>query len=257
MTGNSPPDLSIHRGLSRRHLLQTAALSTAAIASTGLAAGDGTSTTRPESAPPLPPAFGLVHELKPLPFEPAKLKGLSSRLIESHWTNNYGGSVRALNEVQIRLFSASKDPATPNFLYNGLKREHLMRTGSVILHELYFDNLGGSGVAGERMRSTLAEAFGTFDAWLSEFRRVSLGLGGGSGWVVLAWNHHFRALENYWLADHMHYPAGSDPLLVIDLYEHSYQMDFGAATARYVDAFFDNLNWEVVQARYETALQRT
>ena len=104
------------------------------------------------------------------------------------------------------------------------------------------------------MRTAIARDFGSFDTCMNEFRRISLGLGGGSGWVVLAWNHHFGTLENYWMADHMHYPAGSQPLLVIDLYEHSYQMDYGAATASYLDAFLDNVNWDEVQARYERAI---
>ncbi|MGI9205373.1 MAG: Fe-Mn family superoxide dismutase, partial [Woeseiaceae bacterium] len=72
---------------------------------------------------------------------------------------------------------------------------------------------------------------------------------GGSGWVVLGYNRHFKSLENYWMADHMHSPAETVPLLVMDMYEHSYQMDFGAATARYIDAFFANINWDTAMAR--------
>jgi len=232
--------------LTRRGLLQGAAIAPMMFAGTiGAAAAAELAT---------PKAFSRIHERKPLGFDASKLRGLSMQLIESHWANNYGGSVRTLNAVQSQLASLLGGSDVPNYLYNGLKREHLMRTGSVILHELYFDNLGGSGHAGADLRTRIAADFGSFDACIDEFRRISLGLGGGSGWVVLAWNHHFGMLENYWMADHMHYPAGSEPLLVIDLYEHSYQMDYGAATARYVDAFLDNVNWEVVQARYERAV---
>jgi len=194
-------------------------------------------------------AFAPFHELKPLTFDPAKLNGLSSRIIESHWQNNYGGSVRALNGVKQQLAAALANKDTPAFLYNGLKREHLMRTGSVILHELYFDNLGGNGRADTQARQVISQSFADFDTWETEFRRIAGGLGGGSGWVILGYNHHFQTLENFWMADHMHYPASTRPILVIDMYEHSYQMDFGAATARYVDAFFNNINWEVVLAR--------
>ena len=67
--------------------------------------------------------------------------------------------------------------------------------------------------------------------------------------MILGYNRHFQTLENFWMADHMHYPASTKPLLVIDMYEHSYQMDFGAATARYIDAFFNNINWETVLGR--------
>jgi Fe-Mn family superoxide dismutase len=196
-------------------------------------------------------AFDVKHEPKPLPFDAAKLNNLSARLIESHWSNNYGGSVKALNETNRRLAAALADPDLPAFTYDDLKREHLMRTGSVVLHELYFENLGGDGKAPSDIRTLVGSAFGDFSRWETEFRRIATGLAGGSGWVMFGYNRHFRALENYWMADHMHSPATSVPLLVMDMYEHSYQMDFGAATAKYVDAFFSNINWDTVAARVE------
>lgn len=204
-----------------------------------------------DSVPRVRP-FADSHELVPLPFDSGKLDGLSARLIESHWSNNYGGSVRALNETNKRLAAALSDPDLPAYTYNDLKREHLMRTGSVILHELYFENLGGGGKADSQTRNFIGSAFGSFDLWETEFRRIGVGLGGGSGWVVLGYNRHFQGIENYWMADHMHSPAATVPLLVMDMYEHSYQMDYGAATARYVDAFFANINWESVASRIES-----
>jgi Fe-Mn family superoxide dismutase len=200
-----------------------------------------------------PPAFQSQESLKPLPFDPARLNGLSERLIRSHWENNYGGAVKALANVKARLAQAAGDKDLPPYVYNDLKREHLVRTGSVVLHELYFDALGGSGQAGAAERQAIAQAFGSFDAWEAEFRRIGAGLGGGSGWVVLGFNQHTRQLENYWMADHAHAPAATLPILVMDMYEHSYQMDFGAAAAKYVDAFFQNIQWEAVGARLAQA----
>lgn len=229
----------------RRNLLKGATF--------GIAAGL-MSTTTPANAQDIGldaaiGAFHTSHEMKPLPYEPSSMNGLSTRIIESHWSNNYGGSVRALNAVNGRLVEALAAPDTPAFIYNDLKREHLMRTGSVILHELYFDNLGGDGTAAGDARSLIASSFGDFDTWETEYRKIAAGLGGGSGWVILGYNKHFQCLENYWMADHMHSPATTVPLLVMDMYEHSYQMDFGAATARYIDAFFANINWDEVIAR--------
>ncbi|MFZ2452713.1 MAG: Fe-Mn family superoxide dismutase [Methylovulum miyakonense] len=198
-------------------------------------------------------SFTTVHEPKPLPFSPAKLDGISEKLIRSHWENNYSGAVKALNTVKQRLAVALADADTPPFLYNDLKREHLARTGSVVLHELYFHNLGGSGKAGETLQQALAEAFGSYGAWEKEFRRVGAGLGGGSGWVVLGYNLHTGLLENYWLADHLHSPAATLPILVLDMYEHAYQMDYGASATQYVDAFFRNVQWDVAAARLEKA----
>lgn len=196
-------------------------------------------------------SFGQVHQPKPLPFDSGALNGLSKRLIDSHWSNNYGGSVRALNETKQRLADALADRELPPYIYNNLKREHLMRTGSVVLHELYFENLGGNGRADQAARQWIASGFGDFDRWETEFRRIANGLGGGSGWVILGFNRQFGTAENYWMADHMHSPAMTEPLLVMDMYEHSYHIDFGSAAGQYVDAFFDNVDWEAVLARIE------
>lgn len=203
------------------------------------------------------PAFAPVHQPKPLTFDPARLDGLSEKLIRSHWENNYGGSVKALNAVRQKLEQTLADKDAPPFLYDDFKREHLMRTGSVVFHELYFGNLGGSGEADAEMRRSVGAAFGRFEAWEAEFRRIGVGLGGGSGWVVLGYNLHSGQIENYWLADHLHSPAATLPLLVMDMYEHSYQMDYGAAAARYIDAFFRNIRWETVAERFAHAQHAT
>jgi superoxide dismutase, Fe-Mn family len=202
-----------------------------------------------------PSAFTAIHEAKPLPFDPSKLDGLSEKLIRSHWENNYGGSVKALNTIKQRLTAALDDIALPPFVYNDLKREHLMRTGSVVLHELYFGNLGGTGKPNVSLRKALDEAFGSYDKWEKEFKRMGAGLGGGSGWVMLGYNMHTNLLENYWLSDHLHSPVATSPVLVLDMYEHSYQMDYGATAPAYIDAFFHNIQWDVVASRLEKALK--
>lgn len=196
-------------------------------------------------------AFEFQYVPKPLPFNPRRLNSLSERLVQSHWENNYGGAVRALNAVRGRLREQLEAKAPP-YVYNGLKREQLLRTGSVVLHELYFANLGGSGTPAAELRARIAADFGSYDAWEREFRTVGEGLGGGSGWVVLGFNEQFGMLENYWMADHSTSCARTRAVLVMDMYEHAYHLDFGAAAARYIDAFFANINWEVVSARLET-----
>lgn len=233
----------------RRNFLATTALGVGSL-SLGAAAHAATPTDAPAQTASNPaPAFQSGENLKPLSFDPAKLANLSERLIRSHWENNYGGSVKALALVKKRLSEALGEKDLPAYVYNDLKREHLVRTGSVVLHEHYFDNLGGTGRAAAAERRTLADAFGSFDTWETEFRKIGAGLGGGSGWVMLGFNHHTRQFENYWLADHAHGPAATTPILVMDMYEHSYQMDFGAAAARYIDAFFQNIQWDTVAAR--------
>jgi Fe-Mn family superoxide dismutase len=194
-------------------------------------------------------AFAYEHKPVPLPFDAKALRGISERLIQSHWENNYVGASKALNTVRSKLSQALGDGNTPPYVYTGLKREQSIRTGSVVLHELYFANLGGDGKAPADLRTSIGAAFGSYDKWESEFRKIGQGLGGGSGWVILGYNEHLRLLENYWLADHATNPAFTRPLLVMDMYEHAYQMDYGAAAAKYIDAFFANIEWQSVGKR--------
>jgi Fe-Mn family superoxide dismutase len=202
-----------------------------------------------EEKPMVDTAFDYQHSPSPLPFAAKALNGISEKLIQSHWQNNYIGALTALNTVRGRLKLALSDSNTPAYVYNGLKREQLIRTGSVVLHEHYFANLGGDGKAGAQLRSKIAGSFGTFDAWESEFRKIGQGLGGGSGWVMLGFNEKIKLLENYWMADHATAPADVKPVLVMDMYEHAYQMDYGAAAGKYIDAFFANINWDTVAQR--------
>jgi len=205
---------------------------------------------------PSAPAFAGRHEPKPLPFDPAKLPGLSERLIRSHWENNYCGALKALNVVEQRLAAMLEDPDLPPYVYGGLKREELLRTGSVRLHELYFANLGGDGEPGPSMEQILAHDFGTFARWETDFRRTASALAGGSGWVILARGPD-GDLHNYWAWDHTSFAAGSRSLLVLDMYEHAYHLDYGAAAARYIDAFMQNVHWEEVSRRLVQATTRT
>jgi Fe-Mn family superoxide dismutase len=224
-----------------------------AVAALGLGATAMTAAGTAQAAAPNAPAFAGLHQPKPLKFDPAKLVGLSERLIRSHHENNYTGSVKALNMIEGRLAAALADPDLPPVVYGGLKREELHRTGSVVLHEIYFDGLGGNGQAGGSIRAALDTAFGSFDRWETDFRRTGMSLAGGSGWCVLVYNLHTRSLHNHWAWDHMHGAIAGVPLLALDMYEHSFHMDYGAAAAKYVDAFFRNIDWETVERRYAQA----
>ena len=199
----------------------------------------------------MPPAFAGKHSPVPLPFNPAKLNGISEKLITSHHDNNYAGAVKALNLVENHLAGMMGDKDIPAYLYGDLKREELIRTGSVVMHEKYFANLGGNGKADGTVRKLVEQNWGSFDAWDGEFRRIANALSGGSGWTVLAYNNHTKELHNYWMADHSTSPAFSTPILVLDMYEHAYQMDYGAAAAKYIDAFMTNVNWDEVNKRGE------
>jgi Fe-Mn family superoxide dismutase len=218
-----------------------------------IAGGAAQAVAQTPPAPAAPGAFRGRHAVKPLPIDAAKLKGLSERLVRSHWENNYSGAVRALNAVEQRLDAMMKDKDLPPYIYGDLKREELIRTGSVVLHEHYFANLGGDNKAAGKALELIKEWWGGYDAWEAEFKRTANALGGGSGWVVLALNLHTGEAHNYWASDHTTQAVLGVPLLVLDMYEHAYHIDFGAAAARYVDAFMDNVNWEEVTKRAEWA----
>jgi Fe-Mn family superoxide dismutase len=183
-----------------------------------------------------------AYPMKPLGCDPSRLKGLSEKLIVSHYENNYGGAVRRLNAITDQL--ANLDMASaPVFVLNGLKREQLIAMNSMILHELYFDGLGADGGPDAALGDAIARDFGSFERWRAEFVAMGKALGGGSGWVLLTYSHRDGRLVNQWAADHTHAVAGATPILALDMYEHSYHMDYGAKAPAYVDAFMENVNW--------------
>jgi Fe-Mn family superoxide dismutase len=223
---------------SRRDFLQ---ISGAAVAGSLLVSpGAGAAPT------PAPIAAG-GHRVRDLPFQPAKLKGLSAAMITSHHQNNYGGAVKNLNKVELELAKVTKD--TPGFQVAALRERELTYTNSMILHEQYFGNLGGDGKLAGAIDKRLAAQFGSTARWEELFRATALSLGGGSGWVILDLNHATGDLRIYGSGGHSQALAFGQPLLVLDMYEHSYAMDYGAGHAKYVDAFFQNVRWSEVDAR--------
>jgi len=145
--------------------------------------------------------------------------------------------------------------SAPVFAVNGLKREELIATNSMILHECYFAGLGGDGqLAAGGLHERLAQDFGSLERWRGEFTAMGKALGGGSGWVLLVWSDRCARLVNQWAADHTHALAGATPILALDMYEHSYHIDYGAKAAAYVDAFMQNINWHSVAQTYEKCL---
>jgi superoxide dismutase, Fe-Mn family len=186
----------------------------------------------------------VSYAMKPLSCDPANLTGLSEKLIVSHYENNYGGAIKRLNLITEHL--AELDYASaPVYLINGLKREELIAANSMILHEVYFESLGVDGGEPDgALRRLIEHDFGGVAAWRTQFAAMGKALGGGSGWVLLTYSPRDRKLVNQWAADHTHTLAGATPILALDMYEHSYHMDYGAKAAAYVDAFMQNLNWE-------------
>ena len=201
----------------------------------------------------------MSFQARPISFKPPRLKGLSAKLIASHYENNYGGAVRRLNAIRAEL--AAADPAAlPPFRLNGLKREELIATNSMLLHEAYFEAMGegGGGDPSGALAEAMARDFGSVAQWRGEFVAMGKALRGGSGWVLLTRsprpdNNGGGALSNVWAADHTHTMAGGTVVLALDMYEHSYALDFGANADGYVEAFMANIAWERIANRFAGA----
>jgi Fe-Mn family superoxide dismutase len=227
--------------LDRRNMMTAAAL-----------LGASTLVAGPASAQPASSLAASAFTPRPLPFDPTKITGLSEKLLTSHHDNNYVGAVKRLGAIEAAI--GGLDPASaPGFALNGLKREELIAWNSMILHELYFACLGAPSQPGRGLRDFIERDFGGADRWAAQFAAMSKALGGGSGWVILTWSHRDQKLVNTWAADHTMTLAGGTPLVVLDMYEHAYAMDYGAKAAAYVDAFMATLNWSNADAQFAKA----
>ena len=163
----------------------------------------------------------MSYKIKPLSCDPQRIKGMSEKLIISHYENNYGGAVKRLNLITEQLAELDFNTA-PGFVINGLKREELIASNSMILHELFFDGLGDASAPDTELSAAITRDFGSVERWRAEFIAMGKALGGGSGWVLLSWSPRDGKLVNQWAADHCHTLAGGQPIVALDMYEHSY-----------------------------------
>ena len=177
--------------INRRSLMWAMPLATAAIG--GLIGAAQAQTAAPKA---------MVYAVKPLPFDPQKIKGMSEKILLSHYQNNYTGAVKRLNSIADQLASLDYEKA-PVFLINGLKREELIATNSMILHEVYFSGLGEANQPGAALAEAIARDFGSMDRWRSEFAAMGRAEGGGSGWVLLTYSPRDKRLMNAWATDYV------------------------------------------------------
>jgi superoxide dismutase, Fe-Mn family len=193
-------------------------------------------------------------KLEPRTFASIReLKGISQRTNEEHY-ELYKGYVGKVNEIQARLDGV--DRATANQIYSdyrALRVDLSFAIGGVKNHEIYFAHLGGNGgKPSGRLLELIERDFPSYDAWLADFKACGLA---ARGWVWLAYDHDWNTLTTV-LGDAQNtFPVwNATPILALDTYEHAYWLDYGRARAKYIDAFFDNLDWNVVAANLDKAL---
>ncbi|HEY6010092.1 MAG TPA: superoxide dismutase [Nitrospirota bacterium] len=190
-----------------------------------------------------------------MPYTPkdyAKLIGMagfSETLLKNHFTL-YQGYVTNTNKVLDTLELMLKDGKTAAPEFAELKRRLGWEFNGMRLHELYFENLGGSG--GIDKNGTLAkkmtESFGSVEAWEKDFKAT--GAMRGIGWVALYQDNASGRLINFWVNEHdVSHPAGCAPLLIMDVFEHAFMIDYGLKRADYIEAFFKNINWTAAESR--------
>lgn len=196
----------------------------------------------------------------PFPFTPknfdhllGKVEGIDDALLKMHF-KLYQGYVTNTNTLlqKIRELDSTKMNRTPEFA--GLKRMLGWEMDGMLLHELYFENLGKNEPLkeGNPLLAKMSDDYGSFDKWKEDF--IATGLMRGIGWVIAYIDPKDGHLTNVWVNEHDvgHIVAGN-PLLVMDVWEHAYITEFGLDRAKYIDTFFNNINWDVVSKRFSGA----
>jgi len=177
------------------------------------------------------------------------MKGFSQTLLNNHFTL-YQGYVNNTNKLWDLLNSMLKEGKAGTPQYSELKRRFGFEFNGMRLHEYYFENLGGKKPPEKtgKLAEKVPGAYGSFDAWEQDFKAT--GAMRGIGWVILYQDNVSGWLFNQWINEHeVGHAAGCQPILVMDVFEHAFMTDYGLKRADYINAFFQNVNWDVVTSR--------
>ncbi|KAF3362903.1 Superoxide dismutase [Fe] [Chlamydiales bacterium STE3] len=179
------------------------------------------------------------------------IQGLDDSLLKMHF-KLYEGYVNNSNTLLKKLqeLSTNNQSKTPDFA--GLKRMLGWEFNGMLLHEYYFENLGKTSFPepNDPLITKMNEDFGSYDQWKADF--VSTGLMRGIGWVVTYVEPKNGRLINEWINEHdLGHLSGATPILVMDVFEHAYITQFGLDRNKYIDIFFNNINWENVSKRFK------
>lgn len=200
--------------------------------------------TEPSQAT-LQPAVSL-HKLRT--FDLSKIPFLTDAQKKQHYTL-YEGYVKKLNEIRSKLPQTAGEPGITYSTYRALKNAETFALNGVLLHELYFENIidAADTVPGEKITNLIIASFGSTEAFMQDLRNATLC---ARGWVITGYTTSDNRIHNYVLDAHNEtVPVCTIPLIVIDVYEHAYMIDFGIKRADYVDQLLNNLNWNVIESR--------
>jgi Fe-Mn family superoxide dismutase len=179
------------------------------------------------------------------------MPGFSDTLLKNHFTL-YQGYVNNSNKVFETLTNMLKEGKQGSYEFAELKRRLGWEFNGMRLHEIYFENLGGNGDPGKapKLVEALKAQYGSFDAWVADF--LATAAMRGIGWVVTYQDIAMGQVFNQWINEHdVGHPAGLNPILVLDVFEHAYMTDYQLKRADYVAAFMKNLKCEEVEKRFK------
>lgn len=182
-----------------------------------------------------------------------KVAGISEPQLKAHF-GLYEGYVKKLNEIQDKLKTQDKTAANYSYgEFSELKRREAVAFNGTFLHEKYFDNLIANGEPSEALKQAIDQAFGSWELFEQDMKSSA---GSTPGWVVLTVNKHDGMLHTYILFEHhIGLPVDQQIILALDCWEHAFMIDYGTDKASYLKVFFENINWTVVNQRFEKALQ--
>ncbi len=250
--------ITMSDAMDRRAFGSTMVVAGAAAVASSLAARDADAQRGAAVRPAAHPVALLAAPATPvvvaLPFAAGSLDGLSERLITSHHDNNYAAAVRKLTEIRTEM--ATADPARAGAYwsaYGSLKSSELAARNSAFLHELYFANLAPREQPSAPVGEMLSQRFGSLERFTAQMRGAALA---ASGWVVLAADAASRTLEIVSTESHAFGSWHAEPLLVLDVFEHAFAIDFGSNKGAYLDAYFRNVKWSEVASRTTRAIGR-
>ncbi len=198
----------------------------------------------------------MPYEAKPLPFKKS-LKGISDKTMQIHHDKLYQGYVNKMNEIGDTLVQYShgqKDLSGANPTYSELrayKDAETFSTNGVYLHEYYFNVLGGEGQPSGSLVDGLKQQYGSLENFVNYFKACGMA---ARGWTVLCWDTHVGGLRVYTADAHNQGGIwGCIPIIVLDVYEHAYFIDYGSDRKAYIEDYMTNLNWDAANAVYERA----
>ena len=199
----------------------------------------------------------MVHSIKPLPYAYNALKGISEQVNKWHHDKHYAGYVNKRNEIEEKLLKADKSLAHANYSEFGeLKRRETFNAAGQILHEIYYDIMGGDGAADNNLSvvQQIIKDFGSVENWRNDF--VASGKT-ALGWAILCFDYSDGKLHNF-VADSHNDGAvwGSVPLIPMDVFEHAYYFDQGPERVKYIEAFLQNLNWKKINEIFEQKVKK-